>query len=56
MNSIAAINDFGIDEDDEFINGWGMFSHNSLVKPVFKTLQYLERIEPGSVTDVNRCG
>ena len=44
MNSIAAINDFGTNEEDEFINGWGMFSQNALIKPVFKALLFLSEI------------
>jgi len=47
MNSIAAINDFGTNENDEFTNGWGMFSQNSLIKPVFKGLLFLSEITKG---------
>ena len=44
MNSIAAVNDFGTDTENEFNNDWGMFSQNVLVKPVFKGLMFLNNI------------
>ena len=44
MNSIAAINDFGSNENEEFNNDWGMFSQNALIKPVFKGLLLLSEL------------
>jgi len=44
FHTIAAIGDFDSNPDNEFHEGWGMFTQNGLIKPVFKSLLLLSEV------------